>query len=694
MSHPDFTYPPNPTNVSTSVTEPKASFKKEVKGVMGNIVLFFIVYLILFALSICLIIACVYGGVAIIVAIPKLVTILAGLGLIGLGIMIFVFLIKFLFAVTRYDRSGIVEITEDQQPQLFAFIRQLTKDTQTPFPKRIYISPEVNACVFYDSSFWSMFLPVKKNLQIGLGLVNSLNISEFKAVMAHEFGHFSQRSMKLGSFVYNVNRIIYNMLFENTSYANFLSSWGNISNILAFFANITVYIAQGIQYILRQMYALINKGYMRLSREMEFHADAVAASVSGGNNLITALRRVEMADHGYNFTLQKCGDLYKQKKISANIYSNQASVLRQMAADLKLPLENGLPVVNDNFLKGHQLSRVNYKDQWASHPTTEDRESHLMSLGVTVDPLHESAWVLFEHKESLQAELTQKVYEHVQKSNDIITIDDKEFNQQLNDEAQKFTYPDEYRGFYDNRRITRMTEADFTHANGVANMDELLSIENISLPKQISTAASDTGILRAIAAKSIQAKTFDFEGVKYNRDEANGMAERLELEHKELEGKLAAVDKQLVNFFYNKTLKKENGAAEELKKKYLDYFGYREKADEYLKQINTMLESLQRIYSGESLTIELVESTIGTLKTRLEPVFKDWLKYWLAAGAFDAETRASAEKFIASDYRYFAANSFFENELTELNDLSNDSWTAITHFLFNQFKTILEFQLK
>jgi Zn-dependent protease with chaperone function len=37
-----------------------------------------------------------------------------------------------------------------------------------------------------------MFLPIKKNLQIGLGLVNSLNVSEFKAVMAHEFGHFTQ----------------------------------------------------------------------------------------------------------------------------------------------------------------------------------------------------------------------------------------------------------------------------------------------------------------------------------------------------------------------------------------------------------------------------------------------------------------------------------------------------------------------
>jgi Zn-dependent protease with chaperone function len=127
-----------------------------------------------------------------------------------------------------------------------------------------------------------MVFPVRKNLEIGLGLVNSINISELKAVIAHEFGHFSQRSMKLGSFTYNVNRIIYNMLYENNSYTGFLNAWGRLHGILSFFANITVKIAQGIQYILREMYKVINKSYMGLSREMEFHADAVAASVAGG----------------------------------------------------------------------------------------------------------------------------------------------------------------------------------------------------------------------------------------------------------------------------------------------------------------------------------------------------------------------------------------------------------------------------
>jgi hypothetical protein len=36
----------------------------------------------------------------------------------------------------------------------------------------------------------------KKNLTIGIGLINSTSVGELKTILAHEFGHFSQRSMK------------------------------------------------------------------------------------------------------------------------------------------------------------------------------------------------------------------------------------------------------------------------------------------------------------------------------------------------------------------------------------------------------------------------------------------------------------------------------------------------------------------
>lgn len=699
MSEKDFLYPVTPTNVPSSITQPSPAFKKQVGGVMGSIVLFFSVYILLFAASIALVIGCVYAGIAIITHIGHLIAIFAGIGLIGLGIMVLIFLVKFLFAVSRFDRSNSVEITETEQPELFGFIRQVTKDTQAPFPKKIYLSPDVNACVFYDSSFWSMFLPIRKNLQVGLGLVNSVNVSEFKAVIAHEFGHFSQRSMKLGSFVYNVNRIIHNMLFENTSYSNALGSWASVSDVFALFASITVRIAQGIQWVLRQMYGLINKSYMSLSREMEFHADAVAASVSGSKSLITALRRIELADAGYNIALQKCDDLFKEKKVSNNIYQNHKTVLNHLADEYKLTKEHGLPVVTAEFVHSNNTSRVNFKDQWASHPSTEDREKHLQQLSVEAEIITEPAWALFRDKEQLQLQLTQKVYENATiDKKDIVIVDDSEFEAKLQGDIKQYTLPDQYNGFYDNRLIEVPAvedEKDVLKAiAGITTFEEIFSAENSTLYKKIKSATADLEVVNAIANKNIRAKTFDFDGKKYKNDEAPSIAEIIEKELKQQQEELKNIDKKAISFFMDKA--EEKGSKEDLDSKYKDYFNFRRKADNYLAQINKMLESLGPVYSGQTIPIEQINRMITTLKETHEPEWKKSLTEWISLGVHNdnSNEKEKIQKFISSDYVYFNGTSFFDAELTELNELCNTSWNAINAWLFNQFKSILQTQLR
>jgi Zn-dependent protease with chaperone function len=693
----NFVYPITPANVPSSVTDPSPAFKKEVSGVMGSILFFFIVYALLLVLSIALVIGCVYAGIAIIINLPRLITIVAGIGLIGVGIMVFIFLVKFLFSVSKYDRSGIVEVKEDEQPALFSFIRQLTVDTQTQFPRKIYLSADVNACVFYDSSFWSMFFPVKKNLQIGLGLVNAVNISEFKAVMAHEFGHFSQRSMKLGSFVYNVNKIIYNMLFDNKGYGSFLQSWANIDGIFAIFASITAGIAQGIQSILRGMYGFINKKYMSLSRQMEFHADAVAASVSGSDSLSTALRRIELAASCYDITLQKCDEFYKQKKLSVNIYPQQKLVLQKIAADYKLPLENGLPQISDEFFNNSNTSRINFKDQWASHPSTEERIKHLDGLAIPAEVLADSAWVIFNNKEELQKLLTQKIYEGITMPQEAGTVDETEFENKLKSDAQQYSFPDVYNGFYDNRQIAVMDdhELDAETKDTSLTLAELFTAEHAALHKKINTTTNDIELVKAINDKRIDTKSFDFDGTKHNRVDAQVVIKKLEEELKELKNLQQGLDRQSVHYFIKQSLKKEAAEGYNLKKAYQSYFELRKKADEYLLQMNGMLEGLAPLYSGQSLQIDNIKSMINQLKRDHEPIFKQKLQYWSSQNVFsdNSELLNKITSFISSDYAYFSDTSFFETELNDLHTLCNESWSAVNDYVFKQFKSILEKQL-
>jgi Zn-dependent protease with chaperone function len=689
-------YPITPGGVPAAVTAPSAAFKKEVSKVMASVVLFFAVYVLLILLAVLLAIGCMYAGIALIIAIPRFITIMVGAGLVGLGIMVFVFLVKFIFSVTRYDRTGIIKIRETDHPKLFAFIRQLTKDTQTPFPKHIYLSPEVNACVFYDSSFLSMFLPVKKNLQIGLGLVNAVNLSEFKAIMAHEFGHFSQRSMKLGSFVYNVNRVIYNMLYENTGYARSLQSWANISGYFAFFAGLTVHIVNGIQWVLKHMYGLINKNYMSLSREMEFHADAVAASVSGSANCISALRRAELAGTCYSNALQKCNDLFKQKYITANLYPNQQSVTKQIALDFKLELKNDLPVVNDDFLKTLNLTRVNFKDQWASHPALEERETHLTSLNVKADSCNDSAWVLFNEAEKWQRQLTEKIYQQLELPADIQTIDGDAFEKILQQDIALYSLPEVFNNFYDKRQITMLNVDEIAADESAAGeFDAIFSTQNATLNAKITAGETDVHVLKAIAGKQIDIKTFDFDGEKYDRAQAETIADKLQNELTAMKQQLELADKEAYRYFYKLALKKDVVSAGELKKGYAEFFDLRKQSEFFLKDAQGMLKELEPLYSGAKITLNEVHEIITRLKTE-ETHFKEHLRTWSTGGAFDhaAVLKERVQKFLESSYAYYSADQFFNSELNDLHSIAAESWQAVNEFLFRKFKQLLEVQVR
>ena len=693
MTQRKFPYPSAPANVPASITDPSLAFKKQVSGVMGSILFFLVVYIVLFLCALGLVAASIAGGIAIMGALRGLYGILIGIGLIGVGIMVMIFLVKFLFAVTRFDRSDSFEITEEEQPQLFAFIRTLTTETQTVFPKRIYISPDVNACVFYDSSFWSMFLPIKKNLQIGLGLVNALNLSEFKAVMAHEFGHFSQRSMKLGSFVYQVNRVIYNMLYQNSSYGNILQGWANINGVFAFFASITVRIIQGIQWVLRQVYSIVNKNYMSLSREMEFHADAVAASVSGGNNLVNALRRIELAGVGYNVVIEKYQDLLKEKKLGKNLYPDQRIVLHQLAKENQLQLEEDLPVVDSKSFESQQFSRVNFKDQWASHPTTDEREKHLKSLNVDVPADTQSAWVLFENRQSLQESATDKIFEAVDQT-ELVRIDNRAFAEVYGRDESFYNLPEKFNGFYHGREITLLDEVDIHPLDPSSGYDyqKIFNSDNAQLIKKINGAVNDIELLKAIAEKQIETKSFDFEGKKYHYSEATALQQKIESEKKLWEDELASLDKLAVQFNLSEALNQSQASADALKQKYVDYFNGRKESNAYLEQVNKMLGELRPIFAGETQPIETINSQIDHLKNESEPAFKAVLNKWLKEGVFSQNPvlAGKIEAFLQANYAYFSGTSFFENELSDLYNLINDVWGERFKYQFAIFKALVE----
>jgi len=480
--------------------------------------------------------------------------------------------------------------------------------------------------------------------------------------------------MKLGSFTYNVNQVIYNMLFENNSYTNFLQAWGNLDGILAIFASITIGIARGIQWILKQMYELINKRYMSLSREMEFHADAVAASVAGGNNLITAFHRINAAAFSYGQVIRRINESIPGKKATRNLFADQFLVLQQSALRNGLPLEGELPVITQAFLSTQHKSRINYKDQWASHPTDEERTDRLNQLGLTTPATLSRAWELFDHPVEWQEKLTRHVYQVAEvNTSDFQLYDVAEFREQYEKSLSDWEMPEPYKDFFTGR-FPDLQLLPAGHSPATIQWAVIDTAANRQLNEQISYQEADIQLMEAIAAGNSGIKSFDFDGRKYSEKDATGLLAQLRTETEALRHERERLDRNILLW-----LMQENPAG------LTDYQHW----NDLTKQLETagakVTEMLQSISQSTGMTLEQAQAMIHTLVSNHVPELKQQWQHLIDKGLITEQMplHATIHEFREKQYAYLVNDQFINDEFNHLLKVMHDvdAWAGHQKFL-------------
>jgi hypothetical protein len=481
------------------------------------------------------------------------------------------------------------------------------------------------------------------------------------------------------------------MLYNNEGYAKGIGGMSEAHAIFSLFASLTIKVVEGIQWVLRQMFEVVNKSYLGLSRQMEFHADLVAASICGSNNIINALRRVEFADACYNATVDLCNVAWKDKKVVKDFYTDHRIVANHLAKRNRMSLVEGLPVIEQGTTSGI-VNRINYKNQWASHPELEERNQYLKPFNLTADVDHRSAWTLFDSKEKWQELLTQKIYTAIPEEEVQGFLPEEEFENLVVEQDKSFSFPLVFKEYYDNRLITSFdAEAIVKQPFVLTTLDQVLTGDGYLLPKKIEILSQDVAILSSIIKKEIETRSFDFDGQKYDSKEAPAILAQLESELEQNQKELIELDQKLFRFFYAIA---PLAQAENLKKCYQEYFTHRTKGDAYLDQVNRFMNILAPIYRGETIAIDTINRIITNFKAEDERTFKNDLKYWLSCGAFDKEAKLKEDiqRFLSADYQYFFGENFLEDELNDLNQLVNESWNCIYNQSFQQFKSITETQ--
>ena len=695
MLSPTTIYPPSPKNVDSKLTDPSPQFRREVVKVLWSILLFIVVYIFLVLAAAALAALLGYGGIMLIAAFPKLITLAIGAGLIGIGVFVLFFLFKFIFSSKKVDRTNLVEITRKDHPLLFEFLHKVATETQTRFPKHVYLSADVNACVFYDSGFWSMFLPVSKNLQIGLGLVNSVNVSEFKAIIAHEFGHFSQRSMKLGSYVYNVNKVIYNMLYDNDDYKQSLQTWAGMTSYFSVFADLTAGIVSIIQSILKIEYNRINTGYMALSRQMEFHADSVAASVSGSKPLITSLRRFDVADNCFQCVLDYYDRWYKQNNRKAcNIYEDHSTVMLHFATEHGLTTDHGLVQVTTNTFAGFPQSRVNIKDQWASHPSTGEREKHLNQLNISSDLVKVTAWQLFTNPEAVQQQLTDHLYRTLSFKTEPVLVQPSAFKTIFTAEVDKYSFDKAYKNFYDDRMIKPFdlnpSSTDTLAAN---TLDEVLTAEIAALPVRIRGLQNEVEMLKAISLKNSLIETFEFNNKKYEKEDANALIMEVHKELDDAKATLEKADQDIFLLYHQRATQQGRGA--EASQAYTNLFSFTQTVDERISDLEWVIKEAAQLYEND-VTLEKAVAVSRNM-TRKEGPIKTQISEMLADSDGQAfltsDEKEILQRFVSKEWEYFTDSRLHGDAIDLFFQAMNIYGASLSKRTFELKKQVLTKQL-
>ncbi|MDB4673516.1 M48 family metallopeptidase [Verrucomicrobiales bacterium] len=492
-------YPEPPANVPKNLTRPTSRYRFHAWLALLGLLLFALLYIALtawFAWS-------AYRLFAIDSKVPdaSILVYVKGFGAAFLA----VFLIKGLFFKTDSGQPKDFEVTPEQEPQLFAFLERLANETGAPKPHRVFLSADVNASVSYDLTILNFIFPSRKNLNIGLGLVNALSLSEFKAVLAHEFGHFAQNTMAVGRWVYMAQQVATQLIFHRNFLDAFLSGLSRFDLRFAWIGWLLKLVVWSIRSVLDSALGVVMLAHRALSREMEFQADLVAVKSTGSDALIHALFKLGPADEAWaeakNFVI---GEL-DAGHATSDVFAIQSEIIDQRRRILDDPEFGHAPALPQSDQDKHRIFTADVAQppqMWSTHPQNHLRENNAKQTYIPAEIKEGSAWEAFADPE----ELKTKVSAHLLAEFDKPVRPLNESLNALTEKYQRHRFDPRYRGAYLGRSIVcNVRAASDLYAGQELSQSEQLYPESLTdLLERERNLKKEKALISALRSRELQ----------------------------------------------------------------------------------------------------------------------------------------------------------------------------------------------
>lgn len=220
-----------------------------------------------------------------------------------IGLFLSLFLLKPLFAPDS-SQSKPRRLKRDAEPLLFDYVDRVCDAVGAPRPASIRIDLDVNASASFRRGL-SSFFSDDLTLTIGLPLVAGLNARQLSGVLAHEFGHFAQRTgLRVSNLIMRVNLWFLRFVFERDGWDERLEHWLATTNGWLFALlwclkqtlSLSRWIVLGLSWLGRAM-----SGW--LTRQMEFDADLHEIRFSGSKCFASTCRRLRELQVAHAFAM-------------------------------------------------------------------------------------------------------------------------------------------------------------------------------------------------------------------------------------------------------------------------------------------------------------------------------------------------------------------------------------------------------
>lgn len=410
--------------------------------------------------------------------------------------LVSIYLIKPLFAYREAKREGSIEVTKNDCPELFSLIKEISNTLGCKKPSRVYLSSAVNACIFHDISLMNLFIPARRNLEIGLGLFQDTNKEELKAIISHELGHIAQPAYRS---IVLPRQIIIGLIYDKDWWDRMCFSlynsgilWGLFHYAGAWTINVTNWLKEKTFSVFKHE----EQAYRELSRLMEFDADESACRCTSSDVQISTLCKLEVLtsrNEAYNKHLTHLINNY-QRLVNNYFAGNELFERHRHPADhielsYKVLLTEPVSMIDVK-------SRVSINDIYDTHPSLEKRIEHAHNLDSEAPGklVLEPSWQLIP--KPIIDKVSNSAIQHIVNNygREVTLISEYEFDRWLKLYNEEIVIPVEMREFFE-REILDFNPDEIPINK---NVDNPFNDENRRLVKETAMALHDLLLLQEL----------------------------------------------------------------------------------------------------------------------------------------------------------------------------------------------------